>query len=168
MRILWSCKDWKISRVNFPFPDLQKGSKYSFGRTAKSMKSLRHKERGKRKKEVSKLVAELDIIFVRTGPELPRWDPESSHSSGLVSTAGLWSRPTLYISENWWRYVFVYLVSQQWFEREAGSWVGDEKGQTGQRGPWPPSSPLKPLHWTPVLTGPASGNPCQLLCAYHC
>lgn len=61
-----------MSRVNFPFPDLQKGSKYFFGRTAKSMKSLRHKEKGKRKKEVSKLVAELDIIFVRAGLELPR------------------------------------------------------------------------------------------------
>lgn len=29
----------------------------------------------------------------------------------------------------------MYLVSHQWFEREAGSWVGDEKGQTRQRGP---------------------------------
>lgn len=128
MRTLWSCKDWKISRVIFPFPDLQKSSNYFFGRTAKSTKSLRHKGKGKRRGKVCNLVSELGIIFVRVGLELPRRHPGGSHSSGLVSTAGLWFRLTLNISENWRRYVIVYLVSHQWFETEAGSWVRDEKG----------------------------------------
>lgn len=147
MRTLWSCKGWKISTINFPFWDIQKGSKCVFGRTAKPAKSLRYKGKQKRIKEVCNLALELDIIFVRVRLELPRWDPEGSHSLGLVSTAGLWLWPTLNTLENLTEVCLcISSESSVVWNRSRKLGLGWERGRACQRDPWPLSSPLKHLH----------------------
>lgn len=138
-----------------------------------SMQSLRHKGKGKRKKEACSLISELDIIFAMVGLQLPRWDPEISHSSRIVFTAGLWFRPTINISENWLRYAFLYLVNHTVNIRGLKQKQEPRLGIT--RGPWPLFSLLKPLtlaaglHYpTPVLTTTVRGNASELFYVHHC